>query len=123
MRFLVLMAEEDHFLRWDRSTDAERQAVFDCFRAFTDAVRERGSVLGGEALASAAEARTLRPGPGPGPGSDRSVTEGPYAETVEQTGGFYLVELPDRDTAVELARLLPATYTVEVRPVIDVSAG
>ncbi|MCW2794639.1 YciI family protein [Nocardioides sp.] len=115
MKFLVLMAEAEHFARWDAATDDERQAVFDCFRAFTEAVRERGSVLGGEALAAPTEARTLRPGPG------RAVTEGPYAETVEQTGGFYLVELPDRDAAVELAELLPSAYTVEVRPVIDVS--
>ncbi|MCW2764651.1 MAG: YCII-related protein [Nocardioides sp.] len=114
MKFLVLMAEEDHFGRWDRSGDADRQAVFDCFRQYTEAVRGRGAVLGGEALASTAEARTLRPG------RDRPATEGPYAETVEQTGGFYLVELPDRDTAVELARLLPPAYTVEVRPIIDV---
>jgi hypothetical protein len=115
MRFLVLMAEEDHFSRWEASSDAERQSVFDSFRAFTEAVRAQGSVLGGEALASSAEARTLRPG------VDRTVTEGPYAETVEQTGGYYLVELPDREAAVELARLLPPAYTIEVRPVIDMS--
>jgi len=68
MRLLVLMSEEDHFGRWDRSTDAERQAGLGCFRAFSEAVRARGSVLAGEALA---------------------------------------------------ARLLPAAYTIEVRPVID----
>ena len=45
------------------------------------------------------------------------VTDGPYAETVEQLGGFYLVELPDLDAAVEAARLLPSAYTIEVRPV------
>lgn len=115
MKFLVLMAETDHFSRWDAANDGERQAVFACFQAFTEAVREHGSVLGGEALAASGEARTLRPG------ADRPVTEGPFADTVEQMGGFYLVELPDRDTAVELARLLPPEYTVEVRPVIDVS--
>ena len=109
MRFLVLMAETDHFDRWAASTDAEQQAVFDCFKAFGDAVRERGSLLQGEALADPAGSRTLAAG---------AVREGPYAETVEQVGGFYLVELPDLETAVDVARLLPPAYTVEVRPVI-----
>jgi hypothetical protein len=109
VRFLVLMAEADHFDRWDASSDAEQQAVFDCFKAFGDAVRERGSLLQGEALADPAGSRTLAAG---------EVREGPYAETVEQVGGFYLVELPDLESAVDVARLLPPAYTVEVRPVI-----
>jgi hypothetical protein len=110
MRFLVLMTEADHFERWDASSDAEQAAVFDHFRAFDAAVAERGgTVVGGEALARPAEARTLRAG---------AVTEGPYAETVEQLGGFYLVELPTLDDAVAAARLLPPAYTIEVRPVV-----
>jgi hypothetical protein len=48
------------------------------------------------------------------------VTEGPYAETVEQLGGFYLVELPDLATAVEVASLLPREYDIEVRECLDV---
>ena len=47
------------------------------------------------------------------------MTDGPFAETVEQLGGFFLVDLPDLDTAVEIARLLPPAYSVEVRPVVD----
>jgi hypothetical protein len=112
VRFLVLMAERDHFDRWDASSDAEQQAVFDCFKAFGDAVRERGSLVHGEALADPAGSRTLAAG------DVRVVREGPYAETVEQVGGFYLVDLPDLETAVEVARLLPPAYTIEVRPVI-----
>ncbi|WP_245155951.1 YciI family protein [Nocardioides sp. 503] len=114
MKFLVLMAEEDHFARWDAADENERQAVFECFHAFDAAVKERGAVLGGEALAAPSEARTVGPGP------ERAVTDGPYAETVEQTGGFYLVELPSHEVAVELAALLPPAYTIEVRPVVDV---
>jgi hypothetical protein len=110
VKFLVLMAEEDHVARWNGSSDAEQQAVFDCFTGFTAAVRERGSVLQGEALADPAGSLTLLPG--------GEVRAGPYAETVEQVGGFYLVDLPDLDTAVEVARLLPPAYTIEVRPVI-----
>jgi hypothetical protein len=112
VRFLVLMTEEDHFASWDAASEAEQEAVFDCFRAFAEAVRARGEVVGSEALTRPGEARTLRPGP------DRVVVEGPYAETVEQLGGFFLVDLPDLGAAVEAARLLPAAYTIEVRPVL-----
>jgi len=113
MKFLVLMAEEDTWERWNALSDAEQQDVFDSFTAFTEAVKERGTVLAGEALDRAESARTVRPGPG------RPVTEGPFAETVEQLGGFWLVDLPDLETAVAAATLLPAAYSVEVRPVVD----
>ena len=113
MKFLVLMAEEDTWERWNALTDAEQHDVFDSFTAFTEAVKERGTVLAGEALDRAESARTVRPGPG------RPVTEGPFAETVEQLGGFWLVDLPDLETAVAAATLLPAAYSVEVRPVVD----
>ena len=103
------MSEAGHFERWDAASDEEHRAVLDRFRAYTAAVAERGEVLGGEALARPAEARTLRAG---------AVSEGPYADTAEQLGGFYLVELPSLDDAVALARLLPAAYAVEVRPVV-----
>ena len=114
MKFLVLMAEEDTWERWNALTDAEQRDVFDSFTAFTEAVKERGTVLAGEALGRAESARTVRPGPG------RPVTEGPFAETVEQLGGFWLVDLPDLETAVAAATLLPAAYSVEVRPIVDI---
>jgi len=110
MRFLVLMAEADHYARWDAATAAQQQEAFDHLAGFAEAVARRGSVLHGEALARPTEAQTLRAG---------AATEGPYAETTEQLGGFFLVDLPDRDTAVELARLLPPAWTVEVRPVVE----
>ena len=109
MRFLVLMAEEDHFDRWEGASEDEQQAFFDGLAAFTSAVRERGQVLFGEALARPEQAVTLR---------GEATTEGPYAETVEQVGGFYVVDLPSKELAVETARLLPVP-SVEVRPILD----
>ncbi|MEU8221880.1 YciI family protein [Kribbella sp. NPDC048915] len=114
-RFLILLAEPDHFARWDAADDAERERAFAAYRAFTAAVRERGRYLGGEALVHPRDARTLRPD-----GAGQRVTEGPYAETVEQLGGFYLVELPDLGTALEVAALLPREYDIEVRQCLDV---
>ena len=90
MKFLVLMAEEDTFDRWNALSDEEQQDVFDRFTAFTTAVKERGTVLAGEALDRPENARTVRPTDRP---AGRAVTEGPFAETVEQLGGFYVVDL------------------------------
>ncbi|WP_244930033.1 YciI family protein [Nocardioides sp. W7] len=113
MRFVLLMAEEDHYEKWHRIGDAERAAVFAAFAAFSAAVSERGTVVSGEGLAAPSEAVTLRPGP------DRAVTAGPYAETAEQVGGLWIVDLPDLGTTLELARLLPESFSVEVRPTTD----
>jgi hypothetical protein len=77
-------------------------------------LRERDALRGGEELALSASATTLRK---PGDGEEL-VTDGPYAETTEQLGGFYLVEAPDLDAALELARALPADV-VEVRPLVE----
>lgn len=110
MRFVVLMAEEDHFARWGALGDDERAAVFEAFTAFEAAVAERGgSVVGGEGLAPVSEAVTIR---------DGAVTDGPFTEAVEQLGGFYVVDLPDLATAVEAAQLLPTSFLVEVRPAV-----
>jgi hypothetical protein len=114
VRFLVLLASADHFDRWDAATDTEREAAFAAYRAFGAAVRERGTLVVGDALQRPETAHRL------GPGEPREVTEGPYAESVEQLGGFYVVDLPDHATAVEVAALLPADCTVEVRPTLGV---
>jgi hypothetical protein len=114
MKFLVLMAEEDTWNRWNALPESEQQAAYDCFTAFTAAVDQRGKVIAGDALDRPELARTVRPG------AERVVTEGPFAETVEQMGGFWVVELPDLDTAVAAAKLLPPAYSVEVRPIVDI---
>ncbi|HEY6747951.1 MAG TPA: YciI family protein [Mycobacteriales bacterium] len=112
MRFLVLLTEKDHFDIWDAADADLRRRTIDDYNAFGDAVRKLGTLVVGDALARPEEARTRRPG--------GSVTRGPFAETVEQIGGFYLVDLPDLDTAVEVAGLLPREYTIEVRPTVQV---
>ena len=114
MKFLVLLAEEDHFEKWEASDDAHQARVYADFQAFDEAVKARGAIVGGDALDRPATARPVRPGP------DRPVTDGPFAETVEQLGGFYLIDVADLDTAVELAAILPREYTVEVRPTLEV---
>ena len=88
-------------------------ALVDAHNTFTKQVFELGgSLAGGEALASTATATTIR-----GAGT---VTDGPFVETKEGLGGFYVVEARDLDHAVEIAKLCPAPFGgVEVRPVVD----
>ncbi|MDF1604880.1 YciI family protein [Nocardioides sp. YIM 152315] len=114
MRFVLLMSEADHFANWDAASEEHRARVVADFEAFDAAVARRGSVVGGEALSRPETARTVRPGDG------RPVTDGPFAETVEQIGGFYVIDVDSTEVAVELAALLPREYTVEVRPVLEV---
>ena len=119
MRFLLLMTEPDHFDRWDASDEDYKERVFADFRAFGAAVRACGELVAGEALDRPSTARTVRPAAGV---DRRPVTDGPFAETVEQLGGFYLVDVPDESAALEVAALLLREFSVEVRFCPDVGA-
>jgi hypothetical protein len=95
---------------------ADQMASYDVFTAH---LRERGAMLAGEALDSTATATTVRVVDG------RTITtDGPFAETKETLGGFYLVEAADLDEAIAFAAMIPgAKYgCIEVRPVWDYAA-
>jgi hypothetical protein len=113
VKVLVLLAEQE--ARWAEASPEVRQEVMDAHTAFHEAVAERATMLAGEALAGTTEARTLRHVDGA-----PLVTEGPFAETAEQLGGFYLLDAESMDVVLELCRLLPKGYAIEARPVIDV---
>src|SRR3954454_13482124 len=113
MKYLVLMAADES--GWDTATADERQRVMDAHDAFHKAVADRATMVAGEALAASSAGRTLRHVDGA-----PVVTEGPYAEGVEQLGGFYLVEADSIDLVLDLCGLLPTSYAVEVRPVIQI---
>ena len=110
MRLLLLLNEDDP-TAWERATESQRQLVVDGHAAFDAALRERGALVVGEALAGAAEARGVR---------DGVVSEGPFAESAEHLVGFYLVDVDSMETALSLALLLSPGYTIEVRPVTSV---
>lgn len=82
------------------------------------AFKEEGVMLGGEALESTETATSVRIR-----GGKTETMDGPFAETKEQLGGFYLLECKDLDAAIRYAELIPdaKTGTVEIRPVMDVS--
>ena len=84
--------------------------------AFTDDIKKSGHYLGGEALQPVATATTIRIRNG-----KLSTTDGPFAETKEQLGGFYLINARDLNEAIQIAAKIPSarTGTVEVRPVVE----
>ncbi|MBB2923314.1 YciI family protein [Cellulomonas cellasea] len=113
MRFLVLLYEDER--AWAGLDADGRAEVFRQHDAFSAAVAAHGcTIAGGEGLASVDAATTIRRH-----GDDVTVTDGPFAETAEQLGGFYLIDAPDLDVVSELVRLLPE-YTIEIRPTIEV---
>jgi len=112
VKAVVLLAGRE--TDWQSATPEERQAVMDAHTAFHKAVADRATMLAGEALADTPSGRTLRHVEG-----TPIVSQGPFAETAEQIGGFYLIEADSLDLVVELCHLLPSSYTVEVRPVIE----
>lgn len=113
MKFVVLMYQDESV--WANATPAEQDQYFREHEAFSEKVRRSAcAVLGGEALVSVTNATTVRRR-----GDHLSVTDGPFAETAEQLGGFYVLEAPDLDAVTELVRALPE-YTLEIRPVADV---
>ena len=95
---------------------AEWADQLDGYFAFTEAIKAEGIDQGGEALRSVATATTVRVR-----NDDVLATDGPFAETKEQLGGFYLVECDDLDQAIAAAARIPgARYgSIEVRPVIE----
>ena len=113
-KYAILIYEDmNHYA--DASPEAWA-AMLDAHSAFAKAVVEHGgTVLGGEALEQVATATSIRGG---------AVTDGPFVETKETLGGFYLIEARDLDHALALAALTPAPGGgVEVRPIMEFDQG
>ena len=111
MKYLVLIAYPSD--GWSSMTADEQAESHKDHVRFHQAVGEH--ILGGEALASSSAATTLRH-----VGGQPVLTDGPFAETAEIIGGFYLIDAPDLDTLTDWCRLLPKGYSLEIRPCIDV---
>lgn len=113
MKYLVL-------IYGDETVELDEQAgqkIHGEYMTYSQEVFGAGAATGGEALQPSATATTVRVRDG-----ERLVTDGPFAEAREQLGGFYLLDVPDLDAALEWAAKCPgARYgAVEVRPVMDV---
>jgi hypothetical protein len=111
MRYALLIYVEP----WE-STPEEDVEVMNSYNAFTRAAVAADVMRGGEALHEAKTATSVRVRNG-----QTVVTDGPFAETKEEFGGFYLIEAPNLDEAIKWAAQIPGATrgTVEVRPVVD----
>jgi len=115
-QYLFLLYDDE--AAWKGASEADWQAAMDQHNAFSAAVERSGAtVLGGEALSDTSTATTVRARPG----EAALVTDGPFAETKEALGGYYVIEAADLDAALALAALCPPGGCVEVRPVLDLS--
>ena len=114
MRYLLsIYVDESGFAT---ATPEEREQMSTAYANFTDEVDKAGVLRGGDGLQPSATSTTVRLRDG-----EPLLTDGPFAETREQLGGFYLLDCGDLDDAVRWAAKIPsaARGSVEVRPVID----
>jgi hypothetical protein len=120
MRYAILIYDENTANPPPEPPDPETWAqVMGDYNGYTQMLRDGGHYLGGEALQPVPTATTVRIEDG-----ETITTDGPFAETKEALGGFYLVEARDLDEALDLAAKCPGAHvgSVEVRPVWEVQA-
>ncbi len=118
MKYMLIIAGEEGGME-DVSPE-EMKAVMDRWSAYGQELVDAGAFIVGEALQESATATTVRIGDD----DERMVTDGPFAETKEQVGGFYLIECADLDEAIGWARKVPLRAGgIEVRPVMDFSGS
>lgn len=119
MQYMLLIYENDAEAYADGMDGEAWQEIIAAHGAFGQALAEAGVMRGGAGLKRSDTATTLRRTAGA-----YTVHDGPFAETREQLGGFYLIDVPDLDAAMAWARKLPLTGdgSVEVRPVLEMPA-
>ena len=112
MRYLCLIYAEEK--QMGTMSKSETEAFTGEYFAFTEAIQKSGHLLGGEALEPIRTATTLRLRNG-----KVSTTDGPFAETKEQLGGFYLIKARDLNEAIQVASRIPSARlgSIEVRPI------
>ena len=111
---LLIYADPAEFARL---SDGERQGIYPEYRQFTDSIAKSGNYRAGDPLEPVSSATTVRMRQG-----KRMVTDGPFAETKEHLGGYYLVEAKDLDEAIGIAARIPSARfgAVEVRPIMKI---
>jgi hypothetical protein len=111
MKYMLLVYSDEN--SW---TDAERERCFEESTALTHRLSENGQHVSAAPLHPASTAMSVRVR-----GGKRMVTDGPFAETREQLGGYFIVEAADLDEAIAIAAQIPPARkgTVEVRPVLE----
>ena len=118
MKYMLLIYDDEKI--WATMPEAERQKMFGEYMQFGKDVQESGHYKAGAPLQPTSKATSVKVRNG-----KRLVTDGPFAETREQLGGYYLVEAKDLDEAIGIAARIPSVRigTIEVRPVMETPAS
>ena len=118
MKFMLLIYHDES--TWDALTEAEKQEVYREYRELIQELEPKGIYVVGDELQPTKTARTVRVREG-----KRMITDGPFAETREQLGGFFLIEAADANEAKAIAARIPSARTgsIEVRPVAVTAAA
>jgi hypothetical protein len=113
MKFLALICAEKVM---EQMTEADAERHYQEYTEFTVAIRRSGHFVGCNRLLPPAAATTVRVRQG-----RISATDGPYAETKEQLGGYYVIDATDRDEAIGIAARIPGAWigSVELRPIAE----
>jgi hypothetical protein len=114
MRYMLLIYGQEG--QWGNLSEAEQEAEMGKWYAYTEEMRNAGVSTQGEPLQPTATATCVRDD-----GGEPLVTDGPYAETKEQLGGYYLLDVADLDEAIKWAHKCPAAPvgTIELRPIME----
>ncbi len=114
MQYLCLIYEDEK--EWLKLPPAETQKIIGEYNAYTESVKRSGNYLGGNGLEPTHTATTVRLRKG-----KLATTDGPFAETKEQLGGYYLLKARDLNEAIQLASRIPGARfgSIEVRPVME----
>jgi hypothetical protein len=117
MRYMLLIYDDEG--HWQGLSDEERGAVMQEYFGYTRELEERGALIAGDALQPTGTATTVRVDRG-----ETMTTDGPFAETKEQLGGYYLVDVESLDEAIEWAAKIPSAArglgAIEVRPLMEI---
>jgi hypothetical protein len=113
MEYLLLIYHTEN--QFEAMSEAERQKMYSGYRELREDLEQKGKFKGGNQLQNTANATTVRVRNG-----KQSVTDGPFAETKEQLGGYFLVEAKDMEEAKAIAARIPSAHSgsIEVRPIV-----
>jgi hypothetical protein len=116
MKYLCLIYSEEK--RIGALAESDSKNMMGEYNAFTESIKKSGNLLGGERLQPTHTATTIRSRNG-----KVSTTDGPFAETKEQLGGFYLINARDLNDAIQIASKIPGTRmgSIEVRPIWELN--
>ena len=118
MQYLLLIYGDQ--TGWDSMSEEEQGQIFQAYGSYTEELEKSGAMVGGNALQPTQTATTVRVR-----NDETLTTDGPFAETKEQLGGYYLVDVDSLDEALEWAAKIPGARhgSIEVRPVMVFEEG